>query len=72
MLQSCFNQQNPSINQAIHLLLMHSFFTLHSRLSQKLTTSTVTCIELSESNSVKSGGHMSLLWNRCFLKPMNP
>ena len=41
---------NPCINQAIH-----NFFTLHIHiLSQKLTSSTVTCIVLSERNLVRS------------------
>ena len=37
------------INQVIHMLLMHSFFTLHIRIlghHKKLTSSTVTFIEM--------------------------
>ena len=30
--QPCFKRQNPCINQAIHVLLMHSFGTLHIRI----------------------------------------
>ena len=41
--------KNPCINQAIHVLLMRGLCTLHMRIlghQKKLTSSTVTCIEM--------------------------